>query len=55
MQDLSSDKTINAKDAFEQFAVEHGMKIKHCHCNNGCFADKAFQQAVIGHGMLASR
>ena len=32
MQDLLSDKTIKAKEAFEQFAAEHGIKIKHYHC-----------------------
>jgi hypothetical protein len=45
MQDLSSDETIKAKGAFEQFAAEHGVAIKHYHCNNGRFADNAFQQA----------
>ncbi len=42
MQDLSSDKTIKAKEAFEQFAAEHGIAIKHYHCNNGCFAANSF-------------
>jgi hypothetical protein len=45
MQDLSSDETIKAKEAFEQFAAEHGVKVKHYHCDNGHFADNAFQQA----------
>ncbi len=35
MQDLLSDKTIKAKEAFEQLAAEHGITIKHYHCNNG--------------------
>ena len=42
MQDLLSDETIKAKEAFEQFAAEHGIAIKHYHCNNGCFADNSF-------------
>jgi hypothetical protein len=42
MQDLSSDKMLKAKEAFEHFAAEHGVTIKHYHCNNGCFADNAF-------------
>jgi hypothetical protein len=42
MQDLLSDETIKAKDAFEQYAAEHGVAIKHYHCNNGCFADNVF-------------
>ena len=45
MQDLLSDETIKAKGAFEQFAAEHGVKIKHYHCDNGRFADNLFKQA----------
>ena len=43
MQDLSSDETIKAKLAFERFAAEHGITIKHYHCDNGRFADNAFK------------
>ena len=43
MQDLSSDETIKAKLAFERFAAEHGVTIKHYHCDNGRFADNAFK------------
>ncbi len=35
MQDLSSDETIKAKEAFERFAAKHGVTIKHYHCDNG--------------------
>jgi hypothetical protein len=42
MQDLLSVETIKAKEAFKQFAAEHGFAIKHYHCNNGCFADNSF-------------
>jgi hypothetical protein len=45
MQDLSSEETIKAKEAFEQFAAEHGIKIKHYYCDNGRFADNTFQHA----------
>ena len=45
MQDSSSDETIKAKRAFEQFAADHGVKILHYHCNNGRFADNTFKQA----------
>jgi hypothetical protein len=45
MQDLLSDKPIKAKEAFKQFAAKHGITIKHYYCNNGQFADNAFQQA----------
>jgi hypothetical protein len=40
--DDGSDKTLAAKLAFEQYAVEHGVKILHYHCNNGRFHDNAF-------------
>jgi hypothetical protein len=42
MQDLSSEETIIAKDAFEQYTAKHSSPIKHYHCNNGCFANNAF-------------
>jgi hypothetical protein len=43
--DHKSNETLAAKLAFKQYAAEHGVKILHYHCNNGCFHDKAFQQA----------
>ena len=45
MQDLTSDETIKAKRAFEQFTADHGVKILHYHCDNGRFKDNAFRQA----------
>jgi hypothetical protein len=41
----SSEETIAAKRAFKALAAEHGVKIQHYHCNNGCFFDNAFKQA----------
>ncbi len=41
----SSIKTVATKHAFETFAAEHGVKILHYHCDNGCFSDNAFKQA----------
>jgi hypothetical protein len=38
-------ETVAAKHAFETFAAEHGVKIQHYHCNNGCLSDNAFKQA----------
>ncbi len=35
MQDLSSEESVKAKQVFEQFAAEHGVTIRHYHCNNG--------------------
>jgi hypothetical protein len=46
MQDLLSEETIKAKDEFEQYAAEHGVAIKHYHCDNGCFVDNAFDKHV---------
>ncbi len=38
-------ETLAAKLVFEQYAAEHGVKILHYHCENGCFHENAFQQA----------
>jgi len=38
-------ETVAAKRAFEAFAAQHGVRIQHYHCNNGCFSDNAFRQA----------
>jgi hypothetical protein len=46
MQDLSSNKMVKAKLAFECFTTKHGVAIKHYHCNNGRFADNTFQAVV---------
>jgi hypothetical protein len=40
--DNKSNKTLAAKLAFEQYAAEHGVKVLHYHCDNGCFYDNAF-------------
>jgi len=50
MQDLSLEETVNAKLAFERFAAEHGVTIKHYHCDNGRFADNAFKQSCEQSG-----
>ena len=41
---VTSQETVMAKQAFEQFAEQHGVKIKHYHADNGRFADNAFIQ-----------
>ena len=43
MRNLSSEETINAKLAFEQYARDHGVTILHYHADNGRFADNAFK------------
>jgi hypothetical protein len=45
MTHLTSQETINAKQAFEHFAEQHGIKILHYHCNNGPFANNNFKTA----------
>ncbi|EJK71791.1 hypothetical protein THAOC_06737, partial [Thalassiosira oceanica] len=45
MKDLTSEETLRAKLAFEQWALLHGVTIQHYHCDNGRFADKAFVEA----------
>ncbi len=42
MTNLTSNKTVNAKQAFKRFATKHSVQIKHYHCNNGCFANTLF-------------
>ena len=47
---LTTDETIDAKNAFERVAEQHGVRILHYHCDNGRFADKAFVDDVrAGH------
>jgi hypothetical protein len=43
--DDSATETMLAKQAFEKFAVEHGVRIIHYHCDNGQFADNAWKQS----------
>ena len=53
MRNLSSEETINAKLAFEQFARNHGVTIYHYHADNGRFADNAFKSACeVSHQRL---
>ena len=43
--DDSAVETLAAKQAFEAFAANHGVRIQHYHCDNGRFSDNAFRQA----------
>jgi hypothetical protein len=38
-------ETMLAKQAFEKFAAEHGVRILHYHCDNGQFTDNAWKQS----------
>jgi hypothetical protein len=44
MSSLTSQETIEAKQAFERFASDHGVRIKQYHADNGRFTDNAFKQ-----------
>jgi hypothetical protein len=35
MTKLTSEETMDAKQALEHFAEQHGIRILHYHCNNG--------------------
>jgi hypothetical protein len=45
MAQITSQETVEAKQAFEIFAKQYGVRILHYHCNNGRFANNAFKQA----------
>jgi hypothetical protein len=49
MRDLSSEETIHAKLAFEQYARNHGVTILHYHADNGRFTDNAFKASCEGN------
>ena len=41
---LSSEETVEAKHACEQYFADHGVKIRHYHADNGRFADNLWRQ-----------
>jgi hypothetical protein len=50
MTRLTSEETMEAKQAFEHFAEQHGIRILHYHCDNGQFADNAFKNSCSAKG-----
>ncbi|KAL7482659.1 hypothetical protein ACHAW6_008323 [Cyclotella cf. meneghiniana] len=46
MTHQSSAQTLKAKQANEQYASKHSVRICHYHCDNICFLDNAFMQHV---------
>ncbi len=50
MTRLTSEETMEAKQAFEHFAKQHGVHILHYHCDNGQFADNAFKNSCSAKG-----
>ena len=41
---LTSAETVDAKHAFEQYANDHGVQVKHYHADNGRFADNKWRK-----------
>ena len=46
-ESTSAEETVDAKRAFEAFAKERGVTIKHYHADNGIFASNGFQEEMI--------
>ena len=44
--ELTTQETLDAKHAFKCVMQQHGVNIKHYHCDNGCFANHAFMDNV---------
>ena len=43
----SAEETVEAKEAFERTAAQHGVKILHYHADNGVFASKAWKSHCL--------
>jgi len=50
----SAEEAVQAKEAFENFAADKGVSIKHYHADNGIFASKGFRSAVALSGQTLS-
>ena len=46
LQAMTMQETLDAKHAFERVANQHAVHIRHYHCDNGRFADRAFMEDV---------
>jgi hypothetical protein len=42
----TAEETIQAKEAFEQYAKSHQVVIQHYHADNGIFAEAEFLQSI---------
>lgn len=47
-------ETIEAKQEFERFCQQHGVRVKHYHADNGIFASRAFREEVQRCGQTLS-
>ncbi len=46
----SAKETVEAKLAFERFALQHGVVVRHYHADNGVFAAREFVDHCYTHG-----
>ena len=51
---VTSEETLYTKECFECFCHQHDVFVEHYHCDNGCFADKAFIDDVTKKGWTIS-
>ena len=42
----NAEETIQAKQAFENYARSHGIQVKHYHADNGCCTEIKFLQSI---------
>ena len=50
MEHLTGVETLAAKQAFERYVAQHGVRIAHYHCDNGRFAEKLFMNSCELNG-----
>ena len=53
-QDVTANSTVQAKEAFEAHAQQHGIKVQHYHSDNGRFAETAFRNHARQRGQTIS-
>ena len=46
----NGEETLQAKMAFETYARQHGVTVKHYHCDNGRFADNLWKESCKAKG-----
>ena len=53
-ESTKTEPTLEAKNAFEAYAKQHGVAVKHYHADNGRFAERRFIEAVEQKGQTIS-
>ena len=46
MTEMNATSTVKAKEAFENLAHSHNVRIRHYHCDNGLFDTESFKTSV---------